>query len=155
MAFPPQINKIWITTHFLFSFSVSSMRFCFVLRLYLRHQWFIFWDQRVLGKMARLEQCRAELLNKLLLLRDTKWRHCSLHLISWASWNKVTSWKRGLVLLFRGSVDAGLCEPTAADLLCLYLCWPKSLLGTAVAVMRHLNLPPLWLEQYHNTEKLA
>ena len=37
------------------------------------------WDQVVVGKMARLDTCRAELLAKLMLLRDTKWRHCSLH----------------------------------------------------------------------------
>ena len=37
------------------------------------------WDQRVMGKMARLDICRAELLAKLLLLRDTKWRHFTLH----------------------------------------------------------------------------
>ena len=37
------------------------------------------WDQRVAGKMARLDTCRAELLAKLMLLRDTKWRHYSLH----------------------------------------------------------------------------
>ena len=37
------------------------------------------WDQRVMGKMARLDICRAELLAKLLLLRDIKWRHFTLH----------------------------------------------------------------------------
>ena len=37
------------------------------------------WEQRVMGKMARLDQCRAELLAKLMLLRDTKWRHYTLH----------------------------------------------------------------------------
>ena len=39
----------------------------------------LIWDQRVLGKIARLEHCRAELLAKLMLLRDTKWRHYTLH----------------------------------------------------------------------------
>ena len=39
----------------------------------------IIWEQRVLGKIARLEVCRAELLAKLMLLRDTKWRHYTLH----------------------------------------------------------------------------
>ena len=37
------------------------------------------WEQRVMGKVARLEQCRAELFAKLMLLRDTKWRHYTLH----------------------------------------------------------------------------
>ena len=37
------------------------------------------WDQRVQGKQARLEPCRAELLAKVRLLRDTKWRHYTLH----------------------------------------------------------------------------
>ena len=37
------------------------------------------WEQRVLGKVASLEVCRAELLAKLMLLRDTKWRHYTLH----------------------------------------------------------------------------
>ena len=33
------------------------------------------WEQRLMGKMARLDQCRGELLAKLMLLRDAKWRH--------------------------------------------------------------------------------
>ena len=37
------------------------------------------WEQRVMGKEARLDQCRAELLARLMLLRDTKWRHYLLH----------------------------------------------------------------------------
>ena len=37
------------------------------------------WDQRQLGRIPRLEACRAELLAKLMLLRDTKWRHYTLH----------------------------------------------------------------------------
>ena len=37
------------------------------------------WDQRVLGKQARLVTCRAELLAKVRLLADTKWRHYTLH----------------------------------------------------------------------------
>ena len=37
------------------------------------------WEQRVQGKQARLETCRAELLAKVMLLRDTKWRHYTLH----------------------------------------------------------------------------
>ena len=37
------------------------------------------WDQRVLGRVANLESCRAELLAKLMLLSDTKWRHSTLH----------------------------------------------------------------------------
>ena len=37
------------------------------------------WEQRVQGKQARLETCRAELLAKMMLLRDTKWRHYTLH----------------------------------------------------------------------------
>ena len=37
------------------------------------------WDQRVMGKMARLELCRAELLTKLMLLRDTKLRLYTHH----------------------------------------------------------------------------
>ena len=37
------------------------------------------WEQRVMGKMARLDICRAELLAKLMLLRNTKWRHYTLH----------------------------------------------------------------------------
>ena len=43
----------------------------------------------------------------------------------------------------RGLVDAEYCIPTAAGLLCLNLCWPTLLLGTAEAVIRHSNLPPL------------
>jgi hypothetical protein len=37
------------------------------------------WEQRGMGKKARLDQCRAEILAKLMLLRDTKWRHYMLH----------------------------------------------------------------------------
>ena len=37
------------------------------------------WDQRSAGKISRLDVCRAELFSKLMLLRDTKWRHYSLH----------------------------------------------------------------------------
>ena len=37
------------------------------------------WEQRVMGRVATLEACRAELWAKLMLLRDTKWRHTSLH----------------------------------------------------------------------------
>ena len=37
------------------------------------------WDQRSAGKISRLDICRAELFSKLMLLRDTKWRHYSLH----------------------------------------------------------------------------
>ena len=37
------------------------------------------WEQRSSGKAARLDVCRAELLSKLMLLRDTKWRHYTLH----------------------------------------------------------------------------
>ena len=36
------------------------------------------WEQRVLGKVARLDTCRAELFAKVMLLRDTKWRHYTL-----------------------------------------------------------------------------
>ena len=32
----------------------------------------------MVGKIARLDICRAELLGKFLLLRDTKWRHLTL-----------------------------------------------------------------------------
>ena len=39
----------------------------------------LIWEQRVMGKMARLEHCRAELLAKLMLLRDNQWRHYALH----------------------------------------------------------------------------
>ena len=52
------------------------------------------------------------------------------------------------MLLFRGLVYAERCIPIAAGLLCLHLCWPISLLGTAEAVVMHPNLPPLCLEQY-------
>ena len=37
------------------------------------------WEQRVQGKQARLDTCRAELLAKVMMLRDTKWRHYTLH----------------------------------------------------------------------------
>ena len=37
------------------------------------------WDQMVMGKKARLDKCRAELLARLMSLTDTKWRHYSLH----------------------------------------------------------------------------
>ena len=37
------------------------------------------WEQRIAGKAARLDVCRAELLSRLMLLRDTKWRHYTLH----------------------------------------------------------------------------
>ena len=37
------------------------------------------WDQRSAGKISRLDSCRAELFSKLMLLRDTKWRHYHLH----------------------------------------------------------------------------
>ena len=37
------------------------------------------WEQRVQGKQARLVTCRAELLANEKLLRDTKWRHYTLH----------------------------------------------------------------------------
>ena len=37
------------------------------------------WEQRIAGKAARLDVCRAELFSRLMLLRDTKWRHYTLH----------------------------------------------------------------------------
>ena len=37
------------------------------------------WEQRVMGKKARLDLCRAEILAKLMMLRDTKWRHYTLN----------------------------------------------------------------------------
>ena len=37
------------------------------------------WEQRVQGKHARLDDCRAELLARVMMLRDTKWRHYTLH----------------------------------------------------------------------------
>ena len=36
------------------------------------------WEQRMLGKFARLDTCRAELFAKVMLLRDTKWRHYTI-----------------------------------------------------------------------------
>ena len=37
------------------------------------------WEERKAGKKARLENCQAELLARLSLLRNTKWKHYSLH----------------------------------------------------------------------------
>ena len=37
------------------------------------------WEERKAGKKARLDNCQAELFAKLSLLRDTKWKHYSLH----------------------------------------------------------------------------
>ena len=36
------------------------------------------WEQRMSGKPAKLEACRAELLAKIALLRCTRWKHYSL-----------------------------------------------------------------------------
>ena len=37
------------------------------------------WDKRLLGKQAMLNECRADLISKMNLLRDTKWNHYRLH----------------------------------------------------------------------------
>ena len=37
------------------------------------------WEQRQLGKVARLVQCQAELHARLLILKHTRWKHYSLH----------------------------------------------------------------------------
>ena len=37
------------------------------------------WEQRKAGKQARLVTCQAELLASLNVLRQTKWKHYSLH----------------------------------------------------------------------------
>ena len=37
------------------------------------------WQERVLGKQAKLEVCRAELLGSLEVLKSTRWKHYSLH----------------------------------------------------------------------------
>ena len=37
------------------------------------------WEERILGRKARLEPCRAEIIAKAALLKCTKWKHYSLH----------------------------------------------------------------------------
>ena len=37
------------------------------------------WEQRVAGRMARLDLCRAELISKINILKCTKWKHYTLH----------------------------------------------------------------------------
>ena len=37
------------------------------------------WEERLAGRRARLDNCRAELLARIALLRSTKWKHYSLH----------------------------------------------------------------------------
>ena len=37
------------------------------------------WEERVLGKMAELEKCRAEIIARAALLKCTKWKHYTLH----------------------------------------------------------------------------
>ena len=37
------------------------------------------WEERILGRRASLETCRAELKAKVELLKCTKWKHYSLH----------------------------------------------------------------------------
>ena len=37
------------------------------------------WENRVAGKRAKLDECRAELLARIALLSNTKWKHYSLH----------------------------------------------------------------------------
>ena len=37
------------------------------------------WKERVLGRQAKLDVCKAEMMGKLNLLKSTKWKHFSLH----------------------------------------------------------------------------
>ena len=37
------------------------------------------WEERALGRISKLEKCRAELEAKIDLLKSTKWKHYSLH----------------------------------------------------------------------------
>ena len=37
------------------------------------------WQERVQGKQAAIEVCKANLTSNLTVLRSTKWRHTSLH----------------------------------------------------------------------------
>ena len=37
------------------------------------------WKERVQGKQASLQACRAELISSLAVIRSTKWKHFSLH----------------------------------------------------------------------------
>ena len=37
------------------------------------------WKERVLGKQAVVEICRANLYSNLAVLKSTKWKHTSLH----------------------------------------------------------------------------
>ena len=37
------------------------------------------WEERILGRLARLDSCRAMLTAKVKLLKDTKWKHFTLH----------------------------------------------------------------------------
>ena len=37
------------------------------------------WENRVAGKRAKLDECSAELLARIALLSNTKWKHYSLH----------------------------------------------------------------------------
>ena len=37
------------------------------------------WEERIAGRRARLETCRAELLARVGLLKQTRWKHYSLH----------------------------------------------------------------------------
>ena len=37
------------------------------------------WEERVLGRMAKLEKCRAKIIARVALLKCTKWKHNTLH----------------------------------------------------------------------------
>ena len=37
------------------------------------------WDKRLQGKQAMLDECMTDLMSKMNLLRDTRWKHYTLH----------------------------------------------------------------------------
>ena len=37
------------------------------------------WEERVRGKQAKLDMCKADMISKLHLLKDTKWKYYTLH----------------------------------------------------------------------------
>ena len=37
------------------------------------------WEERVRGVQAKLDQCKADMVSKLHLLKDTKWKYYTLH----------------------------------------------------------------------------
>ena len=37
------------------------------------------WEDRIAGRRAKLDVCRAELIARVALIKSTKWKHFSLH----------------------------------------------------------------------------